>query len=171
MTTLHWNMTHALSLLKATDLAASLDMRVQSDQAALDGASVDYVRDAFKAWVDGTEAKEELKDAPIDWGCADYPRYKCCVHVDADAVDSVVKRAPQPPKFDRDQVGYVNLVRLDMRQVTDDGVHEEEEEEEEDDDDDGGDENVIKAPVSRLFGPERYGQLYDPEAFYRMRRY
>jgi hypothetical protein len=161
--------TNSLSLLKATDLAASLDMRVWSDRSALDGASVDRVRDAFKAWVDSTEAKEETKDAPLDWGGADYPRYTYCVHVDADAVDSVVRRAPQPPRFDGDKVGYVNLVRLDMRDITDGGEDGEEEEEEEDDD--SGDENVVRAPVSRLFGPETYGKLYDPAAFDRMRRY
>jgi hypothetical protein len=165
MATLHWNVTDALSLLKATDLAASLDMRVRSDQSALDGASVDRVRDAFKAWVDSTEAKEETKDAPLNWGGADYPRYTYCVHVDADAVDSVVRRAPQPPRFDGEKVGYVNLVRLDMREITDGGEDGEDEEE-----DDGGDENVVRAPVSWLFGPETYGELYNLAAFDRIRR-
>jgi hypothetical protein len=165
MATLHWNVTDALSLLKATDLAASLDMRVRSDLSALDCASVDRVRDAFKAWVDSTEAKEESKDAPLDWGGADYPRYTYCVHVDADAVDSVVRRAPQPPRLDGEKVGYVSLVRLDMREITDGGEDGEEEKK-----DDGGDENVVRAPVSRLFGPETYGELYDLAAFDRMRR-
>lgn len=70
--TLHWNITNAHALLHAIDLAASLDMRVVS---APDGAGVDAVREMFMAWVECAEAKEELKDAPIDWGGADYPRY------------------------------------------------------------------------------------------------
>lgn len=162
MATLNWNVTDALSLLKATDLTASMDMRVRADQSALDGASVNHVRNAFQAWVESAEAKEETKDAPLDWGGADYPRYTYCVHADADAVDSVVRRAPQPPTLDREKVGYVNLVRLDMREIAGGGENGEEEE-------DGGDENVVRAPVSSLFGPEMYGELYSVAAFDRMR--
>ncbi|KAI8943079.1 hypothetical protein NX059_001111 [Plenodomus lindquistii] len=168
MGTLHWNVNRALSILKATDLAASLDLRVQSDQSALDGASVDRVRDLFEAWVNSAEAKEETKHAPLDWGGADYPRYMYCVHVDADAVDSVVKLAPQPPKWDREKVGWVNLVRRDLRRFTDRGVHADEEEEEEEDDEDGG--NVFRALAANVFGPETYGQLYRLAEFDQMRR-
>lgn len=169
MATLQWNMANALSILNAPDLAPSLEMTVRSDQSALDGASVDQVRDAFKAWIDSTEAEEERKDAPLDWGGAAYPRYTYCVHVDADAVDSVVVRAPQPPMHDsRDKVGYVNLVRLDNRGILGGDEYREEEEE---DEEDCGDENVARAPVSSLFGPEMYGSLHQEGTFDRLRKY
>jgi hypothetical protein len=46
-------MQHRLEVLKAPDLLTLLDMTVQEGRATLDGASVDTVRDVFKAWVEG----------------------------------------------------------------------------------------------------------------------
>ena len=169
MATLHWNMSQAFSIFKATDLADSLDMRVVSDQSTFDGASVDRVRDAFRAWIDSAEAKEERKNAPYQSPLR-YPRYNYCVHVHADAVDSVVRRAPQPPKPDLRSVGYVNLVKLDKNEfcIGPDYLEEEEEAEEEEEEDDededpefGRDTNVVRAPVFGLFGLETYGELHD----------
>ena len=38
------------------------------------------------------------------------PRYTFCLQVDAAALESVVNKAPRPPKPDFDGIGYVNLI-------------------------------------------------------------
>jgi hypothetical protein len=38
------------------------------------------------------------------------PRYSFCLHVDAEALDSVVHGAPQPPELDSSGVGWVALI-------------------------------------------------------------
>ncbi|OAK96433.1 hypothetical protein IQ06DRAFT_351856 [Phaeosphaeriaceae sp. SRC1lsM3a] len=86
-------------------------MTVKQDPNTLNGATVDQVRDLFGEWVKSGEARAENNNTP-DWKLFLYPRYTYCVYVDADAIDSVVRRAPQPPEFDSREIGYVTLIRL-----------------------------------------------------------
>jgi hypothetical protein len=151
-------MDAGLEACKATDLRDSLEVTVQEDRATLDGATIDQVRNLFKEWVQSDEAKAENNNEP--YADFQFPRYTYCVHVDADALDSVVNRAPQPPEFDMHQVAYVNLVQLDHgdpreyqgpfkvkidQAITFHG--------------DGGDVKSVKVPLSYI-GPESYSPLY-----------
>jgi hypothetical protein len=78
------------------------------------------------------------------------------VHVDADVLDSVVNRAPQPPAYDARKIGYVNLVRL----VHNESNGPEEEYDLEDDEEDYTKVNDMHAPLLYL-GAESYNNLYD----------
>jgi hypothetical protein len=121
MSTYRWNVYRSLEYGKATDLRSSLKFTVKEDRKTLDGADVDRVREIFQDWTRGDEAKEELRYAPYN-GPFCYVRYTYCVHVDANAVDSVVNRAPQPPIPDHGYIGYVNLVRLRLEDAYDCGL-------------------------------------------------
>jgi hypothetical protein len=84
--------------------------------------------------------------------------------VDAGALDSVVRQAPQPPLRDKKYVGYVNLV---------DGLwganlaneREEEEEEEEEVGLDEEEEDWMRVAVKNLI-PDAYEALYDRQMYY-----
>jgi hypothetical protein len=189
LATVHAEMQYGLEVLKAPDLLSSLDMTVQEDRATLDGASVDTVRDVFKAWVQGHEAKEELSEAPYP-GPFWYARYTYCIHVDAAALESIARAAvedakrqeevahraeaagrPVPQLLSRDlgQIGFVNLVRLRPRDFMDDAGPEDDPEDEEQDEDEG-DENAVRIPLVNL-GPEMYAELFDHATFDGLRRY
>lgn len=48
------------------------------------------------------------------------PRYEYFIHVDEGALRSIIHEAPQPPVFDLEGVGYVNLVDAIWRPHDDD---------------------------------------------------
>jgi hypothetical protein len=147
-----------LKTLKAEDLRDTLEMTVKEDRQTLDGATADQVRNIFNQWVQSDEAKAENNNTPYE-ALFQFPRYKYCVYVDADAIDSVVRRAPQPPEFDFDEIGYVNLVRL---------VHEDyiegisgnlsDYDDYEDDEEDFTKMNDVKVPLCYTYA-ESYGSL------------
>jgi len=149
-----------LQCLQATGLLSPFEMTAKEDKDILNGASVDKVREHFWAWVNSDEAEEELRDAP--YGPFRYARYTYCVYVDAGVIDSVVKRALQPPKHDySNEIGYVNLVRLRMEDMIPDNsvsAGDPEDEVEEEDEEDMRDENFVKVPL-RYICPEIYGDL------------
>lgn len=91
-------------------LKFALAMAVKEDNEMLDGAPIDQVRDSA-TWDRSDEAKAEHNHNDIHYRWS--PRYKYCVYADADAISSVVHRAPQPPEGDFDEIGYVNITRLD----------------------------------------------------------
>jgi hypothetical protein len=183
---LNLRMEEELEIHKAEDLQATLAMTPIEDKQTLDGATVGQVRAIFTDWVRSDEAKAEINGDPR--GAWTYPRQTYCVHVDADVLDSVVNRAPQPPVWDEREIAYANLVQLRHEDfperfslpveetAIDDNMDEEsveEEEEEEDSDMDEseyGDEHFVKVPVSYL-GPESYNNLYTHFTFERFVQY
>jgi hypothetical protein len=88
------------------DLMESLEWTVHSDHATLNGANIDKVRDCFKEWIASDAAKGEQAGTIQP----DSPRYTYCIHVDNNSLDSVVNKAPQPPAWDMNGTGYINLV-------------------------------------------------------------
>ncbi|KAF2432499.1 hypothetical protein EJ08DRAFT_647955 [Tothia fuscella] len=112
-----------------TRLIETLDWNVREDRLLFDGATKSFVRDHFREWITSREAvqEQELVDESVgplveqeDEQDLDYfnmakateTRYKFAVHVDADALDSIINRAPQPPEYDYG-VGFVNLIQKD----------------------------------------------------------
>jgi len=130
------------------------------DKKTLNGATVEQVREFFRQWVLSDEVKAETSDAVETWS----PRYAYCVHVDADAIDSVVRRAPQLPAIDFKEVGYATLLRhdpnyyLDGTQSPIGDTREEREALDEDDEDYYSDRNDVKVPIGYL-GPTSYSDL------------
>lgn len=160
---LNWNVLESLELNKGTDLLPSFEMTVKEDRQHLDGASVDQVWEIFTAWVQGDEAKEELRDSPYD-GPFVYPRYTYCVSVDADALNSVVDRAPQPPKYDKRLIGFVHLIQLFAEDVIEDHGPDRTDLGDEEDDLSEGHPNFVRTPLCTI-GLERYTQLFSLNYF------
>jgi hypothetical protein len=96
-------------------LAKHLDWNVQQDPS-LDNATKDQVRDKFRTWV-ATDARTEFPTSAdyqdkIRGLLQELPRYKYCIHVDAESMQSVLD-GPSPTEPDLHSVSYVNLVRAD----------------------------------------------------------
>lgn len=179
LSNLNWEIEEGLRILKAEDLRDTLEMTPKEDKEALDGATVDQVRNIFTEWVRSDEARAEINNEPC--GAFTYPRYTYCVHVDADVLDSVVNRAPQPPSWDPRNIAYVNLVQLrheafaerlglTVQETTNN--HEEDKEQDDGDIDESeyGEEHFVKVPLSYV-GPEHYNELYSQYTFEQFVRY
>lgn len=97
-------------------LAQHLDWNVQQD-LSLNYATKDQVRDRFGAWV-ATYARAEMPTSAssqerLEGLLYENPRYKYCIHVDADSMQSVLD-GPSPAEPELCGVGYVNLIRVDQ---------------------------------------------------------
>jgi hypothetical protein len=114
----HLNACKDAALIDTYDdeyLALNLDWNVQQDPS-LDNATIDQVRNKFRAWV-ATDARTELPTSAdyqdkIHGLLLEYPRYKYCIHVDAESMQSVLD-GPSPTEPDLHGVSYVNLIRAD----------------------------------------------------------
>lgn len=103
-------------------LAQNLDWNVHDDPASLDGASKDKVRHMFRKWV-ATGAREEFPSNLHEQGLEpvvlrENPRYNYCIHVDAEAMRSVLETndnngKPSPNNPGHNTSAYVNLIRAD----------------------------------------------------------
>ena len=86
------------------------------------------------------------------------------MHVDADAIDSIVRRALQPPEIDFEEAGYATLVHhdpnynLDGTQSSIGDTREERKCLDEEDEDYYLDFNDVKVPIGYL-GPTSYSDL------------
>jgi hypothetical protein len=100
------------------ELADSLEWTFVEDRATLDRASIDQLRSRFKQWAPGALITEQPRVKDHRYGTYGNPRYTFFVHVDEDALKSVVYEAPQPPELDLDGVGYVNFVNAGWRPLS-----------------------------------------------------
>lgn len=109
---IHAHARSHLEIYDGLDLLSSFELTIRDDKAAFDGASIETCRDHFNAWVSSPSGRnsEQLDALPTATGFDGQPRYSFFLHVDSDALDSVVRRAPQPPADDMEGAGYVNIV-------------------------------------------------------------
>lgn len=98
---------NALEFYNGLDMLSSLDTTVFEDRAGLDGASKSAVREQFKNWTTTAPEAEQGTHA------AESQRYRYCIHVDAEALESVVHYAEAPPLPEARGPGFVNLVSRD----------------------------------------------------------
>lgn len=94
-------------------LARRLDWRVQEDPTTLDGASKDEVRRKFRQLVTTSLQPEESDEAAVSVATrSENPRWNFCVHVDRQALDSVLQASADADGI-RGNGAYVNLIRAD----------------------------------------------------------
>ncbi|KAF1847646.1 uncharacterized protein K460DRAFT_414353 [Cucurbitaria berberidis CBS 394.84] len=144
-------MQRGLDIVQGEDLKDTLEMTPKEDKNTLDGATVDQVRDIFKAWVESDEAKAENGNETN--ATLNYPRYTYCVHVDADTayVNLVQLRSEVDPQY----IKYTEY-------STEEEINEEEDEEE--------DMDHVKVHLDYI-GAYSYNSLYDPFTFDRYASY
>lgn len=100
--------THVTARLERSEQAYLLDsfvMTVFEDQS-LDGATPTLVRDKFKEWAKTAPRQEQ--DAEAGYAV----RYAYCIHVDDEALDSIVQK-PDPLDIWDKHWGFVNLIQAD----------------------------------------------------------
>jgi hypothetical protein len=108
MATLYNDARENLEYSCTEELMDSLNYHVHEDTAILDGASKKLVRRRFREWVHSPEAMtervSEYESRPkLAKGWMTNPRHEYCVHVDEEAMRSVLSSGE----------GYVNLVKAD----------------------------------------------------------
>lgn len=142
LSVIRYGLERHLRTYKAEDLLDTWELTVKEDSETLEGATVDQVRDFFSIWVQSDEANQFQS-----------PGYEYCVHVDADAIDSVVRRAPQSPKRDFNNIGYATLGRLvpdyyyECNSGSPSGCDDDDGDESEDDEEDFTKMNDAKVPI------------------------
>ncbi|KAL9639681.1 MAG: hypothetical protein Q9164_000773 [Protoblastenia rupestris] len=104
MTRLRYRVQSALKCYNGLDLLDSLDITVFEDRVSLDGASKSAVREQFKKWTATAPEAEQGMNA------AESQRYRYCIHIDAEALESVVQHARAPPQPEARGPGFVNIV-------------------------------------------------------------
>lgn len=97
----------ALRAYNGLDMMDSLSLTVVEDRSLLDDASTSVVREHFKQWA-ATAPQQEQGTGP---GLSQ--RYRYCVQVDADALESVVEDGSETPEIDTVADGFVNLIWKD----------------------------------------------------------
>lgn len=100
---------------RTPDLVDSYDWDVQHDPT-LHGATKDEVRRRFKQWR-ATNSQAEVPDHLEGYKRAallrENPRYNYCIHVDAEAMQSVLEQSAAYIDAGAALIGYVNLIRAD----------------------------------------------------------
>lgn len=85
--------------------------------AVLDGASKEIVRQRFREWAAAAAAAAagSADDGhPEKKNSSSFvPRFKYCIHVEAESLKPVEENTPQRPAPDLNPVGYVNLIVAD----------------------------------------------------------
>ena len=102
------------------ELANSLEWTFVEDRPTLENASKELVRTQFRAWTASGAENAEQPRAVGHWTPVKSPRYEYFIHVDEGVLRSIVSEAPQPPAYDLEGVGYVNLVDASWRPHDDD---------------------------------------------------
>lgn len=92
-----------------SDINSSLEISSCEDRSEFEGATIDQIREHFENWVCDS-SRSILQEQGPDANPYPTARYTYPIHVDAEAMYSVVESAPQPPARDKDGVGYVNLI-------------------------------------------------------------
>ncbi|MCJ1361076.1 hypothetical protein MMC16_000173 [Acarospora aff. strigata] len=104
MIRLRYQIQSALECYNGLDMLESLDMTVFEDRVSLDGAGKSAVREQFEKWT------ATAPEAEQSTGAGESQRYRYCIHVDAEALESVVYHARAPPQREAGGPGFVNLV-------------------------------------------------------------
>ncbi|KAF4160012.1 hypothetical protein CNMCM6936_004141 [Aspergillus lentulus] len=107
MRRLRWCTQNALELYHAQELMDSLGLTVLEDRALFDGATTSTIRNHFKQWAE--TAVEAEQGVGVRQRASQ--RYRYCIQVDEEALDSVVRKSPVPwGEIPGNNVGYVNLI-------------------------------------------------------------
>jgi hypothetical protein len=101
-----------LEISHPPDLVDAFRLTVLEDQSAFEGAPTSAIRSHFKHW---SEAAVEDEQGPgtHQQGAQ---RYRYCVQVDEEALDTVVRKAPGPEDpYALNTVGYARLISKDWK--------------------------------------------------------
>ncbi|KAF7163908.1 hypothetical protein CNMCM6106_000680 [Aspergillus hiratsukae] len=86
------------------DMLERLTLTVFDDQSTFDGATTSFVREHFKKWA-ATAPQEEQGTGP-----GNAQRYRYCIQVTDESLDSIIQKAPPPEEEIINREGFVNII-------------------------------------------------------------
>jgi hypothetical protein len=113
MRRLRYQIQHTLEFYNGLDLMDSLSLTVFEDPSIFDDASTSAIREHFKQWAATAPQQEQCTGPALS------QRYRYCIQVDAEALESVIHDAPAPPLPDATTDGFVNLIWRDWEPTSD----------------------------------------------------
>ncbi|KAH0025610.1 hypothetical protein KCU78_g4674, partial [Aureobasidium melanogenum] len=110
MQRLRWWTKDTMEMFNGQDVLDRMTWTVFDDRERFDGADTTAIRRHFRAWVETAVQSEQQSDdaPPVTKGRS--PRYRYCIQVDADALDSCVHGGPPPPDCRLEQAGWVKII-------------------------------------------------------------
>ncbi|KAF7168680.1 hypothetical protein CNMCM6106_003798 [Aspergillus hiratsukae] len=105
-----WQVTDKLEFYNGLDMLQSFAPTVLEDKSLFDGANTSVIREHFKQWV-VTACQQEQGISPEKLEYAESGRYRFCLMVNEEALQSVLNA---PPEDDVNRTGYVVLVNGDL---------------------------------------------------------
>jgi hypothetical protein len=112
MRRLRWWTTDAMEMFNGQNVLDRMTWTVFDDRDRFDGADTAAIRRHFRAWTETAVQNEQQSDGvdapPVSEGRS--PRYKYCIQVDAEALDSCVHDGPPPPDCRLEQAGWVKVI-------------------------------------------------------------
>lgn len=86
------------------DMLERFTLTVFDDQTTFDGATTSFVREHFKKWA-ATAPQEEQGTGP-----GNAQRYRFCIQVTDESLDSVIRKGPPPEEETINKEGFVNII-------------------------------------------------------------
>ncbi|KAG9528329.1 hypothetical protein KCU93_g4480, partial [Aureobasidium melanogenum] len=110
MQRLRWWTKDTMEMFNGQNVLDRMTWTVFDDRERFDGADTTAIRRHFRAWVETAVQSEQQSDdaPPVTKGRS--PRYRYCIQVDADALDSCVHGGPPPPYCRLEQAGWVKII-------------------------------------------------------------
>jgi hypothetical protein len=117
MRRLRWWTTDAMEIFGGRDVLDRMAWTVFDDADRFDGADTASVRRHSCAWAETAvqseqrQSDDDVDDVPsatVSQGRS--PRYRYCIQVDADALESCVHDCPPPPDCRLEQAGWVKVI-------------------------------------------------------------
>jgi len=113
---LRFRMQDEMDFYNGQDILDLFQLTVFDDRALFDGADAATIRGHFQQWAETAYREEQRRGIDASGGeqgevrMGLSPRYRYCVHVDAEALRSVVHLAPPPEQGDLSATGWVRLI-------------------------------------------------------------
>lgn len=112
MRRLRWWTTDAMDFFNGQDVLDRMTWTVFDDRERFDGADTAVIRRHFRAWTETAVQSEQQSDTadapPVSEGRSS--RYRYCIQVDAEALNSCVHEGPPPPDCRLEQAGWVKVI-------------------------------------------------------------
>lgn len=110
---LRFRMQDEMDFYNGQDILDLFQLTVFDDRALFNGSDTAAVRRHFRQWaetayIDEQRPGTDAEQVEVRMGLS--PRYRYCLHVDAEALHSVVHLAPPPEQGDLSATGWVKLI-------------------------------------------------------------
>ncbi|KEQ94433.1 hypothetical protein AUEXF2481DRAFT_275991 [Aureobasidium subglaciale EXF-2481] len=101
---LHWWTNDSMEIFNGQDVLDKMSWTIFDNAEEFENASVADIREQFRSWTQTAVLSEQgVQEAGLS------PRYRYCILVDSEALESCVS-SPAPPDSDEDNQGWVKVI-------------------------------------------------------------